>query len=131
MKGVQIIKAKMVSDDARRTIFEIFNGQTAIRNLKILVVKNSEEPMGNHWHPYGEVMFVMKGSADYRMKNLDTGEQEDFYLQEGDVVFRTARIVHGGWFEKGSIIIDAACEPYISADFNDIYENILHEEKNE
>jgi len=125
MKGVYIIKAKVVSDDERRTILEIMNGQLAIKNMKVLTVKNSNLPLGNHWHPYGEVMFILKGKAKYKMKNIDTGEQEDFNLEEGDVVFRSARIVHGGWFEEGSIIIDGACETYLSADFNDIGSVIL------
>jgi hypothetical protein len=129
MKGVIIKKAKIVSDDERRIITEIMNGELAIKNLKVLVVKNSELPLGNHWHPYAEIMYILKGKAKYRMKNLDTGEEEDFDLEEGDVVFRTGRIVHGGWFEKGSIIIDAACETYLSADFNDVYYNILHKEE--
>jgi len=46
-------------------------------------------------------------------------------LEEGDVVFRTGRIVHAGYFIEDSIIIDAACESYIGADFNDIKEVIL------
>lgn len=125
MKGVVVRNIKLVSNDKRRNIYEVFNGETSIKNMKVLVVKKGRQLLGNHWHPYAEVMHVMKGSSNYRMKNLDTGEVEDFELIEGDVVFRTARIVHAGWFEEGSIIIDAACEPYISAEFNDIREVIL------
>lgn len=124
MKGVVVIKAKLVSDDSRRKILEIINGQLAVKNLKVLYVK-SNEVLGNHWHPYAEVMFILKGKANYKMMNVDTREIEDFNLEEGDVIFRTARIVHGGRFEKGSIIIDGACEVYINSDFNDIKEVII------
>ena len=125
MKGVVIKKAKIVSDDERRTITEIMNGQMSVKNLKILHVKKGQQLLGNHFHTYGEVMYMLKGSAGYRMKNIDTGEKEDFRLEEGDVVFRTGRIVHAGWFDEDSIIVDAACESYINADFNDIFEEIL------
>jgi oxalate decarboxylase/phosphoglucose isomerase-like protein (cupin superfamily) len=125
MNGVIIRKAKIVSDDERRTITEIMNGELSIKNLKILHVKKGVQLLGNHSHFYPEVMYIIKGSAKYRMKNIDTGEQEDFNLETGDVVFRTGRIVHAGWFDEDSIIIDGACEKYISADFNDIKEVIL------
>lgn len=124
MKGVTIVKAKIVSDDKRRTIYEIMNGQLNIKNMKILKVKKGKQLLGNHWHPYSEVMYILKGSAKYRMKNLDTGEIEDYDLKEGDVVFRTGRIVHAGIFTEDSIIVDGAENTYISQDFNDIMEEI-------
>jgi len=125
MKGVYIKKAEIVSEDNRRKIIEIINGQLAVKNMKVLKVKKGEQLLGNHWHPYSEVMYILRGRARYRMKNLDTGEIEDFELEEGDVVFRTGRIVHAGYFSEDSIIIDGACESYISQDFNDVQEEIL------
>ena len=125
MKGVFIKKAEIVSDDKRRSIFEILNGQMAIKNMKILKVKKGAQLLGNHWHSYSEIMYMLKGESIYVMKNIDTGETESFDLREGDIVFRTGRITHAGWFKEGSIIIDGATESYISADFNDIPEVIL------
>ncbi|MHA1876749.1 MAG: hypothetical protein ACTSUC_09935 [Promethearchaeota archaeon] len=124
MKGIKVIKSNIVNEDQRRRLIEIQNGQISIRNLKILEVKE-DSFLGGHWHTYPEVMYVMKGKVwNYKMKNIDTGEIETFELSEGDVVFRTGRIIHGGMFGKGSIIIDGAAETYISADFNDIQEEI-------
>ena len=126
MKGVSIVKAKIVNEDSRRKILEIMNGQMAVKNMKILFVKKGEQLLGNHWHPTAnEVMFILKGSARYKMKNIDTKEEEDFNLIEGDVVFRTNRIVHAGWFNEDSIIIDGSTEMYINSEFNDIKEEIL------
>ena len=126
MKGVFIKKAQIVNEDNRRKIVEIMNGQLAVKNMKILIVKKGEQLLGNHWHPEAcEVMYMLKGNARYRMKNIDTNEQEDFNLVEGDVVFRTSRIVHGGYFEEDSIIIDGSSETYIDKDFNDIVEKII------
>ncbi len=122
MKGVLVRKINLVHEDERRGIWEIMNGELQIKNMKILKVKE-DSYLGGHWHVYGEVMHVLKGSAkDYKMTNLDTGETETYQLEEGDTVFRTGRIVHGGTFLKGSIVVDGACEMYLSADFNDIVE---------
>jgi quercetin dioxygenase-like cupin family protein len=119
MKGIFITRAKIVNEDERRSLIEIENGQIPIRNFKILEVKE-DSYLGGHYHPYSEVMYVMKGRVwDYKMKNLKTGEEETFELKEGDIVFRTSDIEHGGMFAKGSIILDGASEPYISRDFND------------
>jgi len=124
MKGVYITKAKIVNEDDRRQLIEIENGQVEIKNFKILVMKQ-EDYLGGHWHQYPEVMYIMKGKVwDYKMKNIDTGEEETYELEEGDVVFRTGRIVHGGMFSADAIVIDGAGETYISADFNDIQEDL-------
>ena len=125
MKGVYVKKANMVSDDERRTIIEIMNGDMNIKNLKILNVKKGELILGNHWHPYGEVMYILKGGGHYIMKNIDTKEQEEFDVQEGDVVYRGPRITRAGYFTEGSILIDGACETYVSPDFNDIKDVIM------
>jgi mannose-6-phosphate isomerase-like protein (cupin superfamily) len=125
MNGVIVRKTKIVSDDERRTITEVMNGELRIANLKILHVKKGEQLLGNHWHQYSEVMHIIKGKAKYRMKNIDTGEQQDYDLEEGDTIFRTGRVTHSGWFEEDSIILDGAECTYIGSDFNDIKEVIL------
>ena len=125
MKGVFIKKAVLVSDDERRNIIEIMNGDMNVKNLKILNVKKGGLILGNHWHPYGELMYVLKGSGHYHMKDMDTGESEEYDLVEGDVVYRGPRISHAGHFIEGSILIDGACETYVSADFNDIKDVIM------
>lgn len=124
MKGVFIKKAEIVNEDDRRQIVEIMNGQLEIKNMKVLIVKE-DSYLGGHWHTYSEIMHILKGRViNYKMKNIDTGEEETFTLEEGDTVFRTGRIVHGGDFTKGSIVIDGATETYVSRDFNDIQEEI-------
>lgn len=122
MKGVVIVKAKVVNEDERRKLIEIQNGQIGVRNLKILEVKE-DSYLGGHWHQYPEVMYILKGGVhNYRMVNIDTKESIIINLEEGDIVFRTGRIIHGGVFSGGSIIVDGGGETYISADYNDIQE---------
>ena len=127
MKGIHVKKAQIVNEDSRRRLLEIMNGQMNGKNIKILEVKE-EGPewqylggTSGHWHQYPECMFIYKGECkDYIMENVDTGEKETFNLGPGDTVFRTGRIIHGGMFKRGSIVIDIAEETYISDEFNDI-----------
>lgn len=125
MRGVHVKKIDLVHEDERRGIWEIMNGQLSIRNMKILRVKSGEQLLGNHWHTYPEVMYMLQGKARYKMKHVITGEEEDYNLETGDVVFRTGFITHVGFFSEDSIIIDGAAESYISNDFNDVVEKIL------
>lgn len=123
MKGVFVKKALIVSEDDRRKLIELMNGQFSGKNIKILEVKEESYLGGTsgHFHLFPECMYIMKGKCwDYVMENVDTKEKETFELGEGDIVFRTGRIIHGGMFAKGSIIIDIAGATYISGDYNDI-----------
>jgi len=133
MKGVFIKKAEIVNEDERRKLVELMNGQFAGKNIKILEVKEESYLGGKsgHWHNYSECMYIMKGNCwDYKMTNIDTGEEETFELSEGDIVFRGPRIIHGGMFAKGSVIIDIAEDTYVSGDFNDVPREETKEVKN-
>lgn len=123
MRGVKVCKATIVNEDDRRKLVELMNGQFAGKNIKILEVKEDSYLGGKsgHFHLYNECMYVMKGKVwDYIMENILTNEKEIFNLEEGDIVFRSANIIHGGMFAKGSIIIDIAEDTYINGSFNDI-----------
>ncbi len=88
-------------------------------------VKKGEQILGNHWHTYPEVLYIMKGGACYRLKNVITGEKEDFILKEGDVLLKTGFITHTGRFKEDSIIIDGSAETFISNDFNHFEEELM------
>jgi len=123
MKGVFITSIKTGHEDNRRVIKEIQNGLMSVKNLKILEVKEDCFLGGKtgHWHQTGEMMVILEGeTGDYFMENIDTGEKETFHFKAGDVVFRTGRIIHGGYFKKGCKVLDGGAETYLSADFNDI-----------
>ena len=127
MNGVYIKQIEIKHEDTRRIIKEIQNGLIDIKNLKILEVKEDCYLGGKtgHWHQYPEMMVILKGEcSEYTMENIDTEEKETFKFKEGDIVFRTGRIIHGGFFKKGSIILDGGVSTYLNADFNDIPKEI-------
>lgn len=124
MRGICIKKIDLVHEDERRGIWEIMNGQMSIKNMKILKVKKGSQILGNHWHVYPEVMYIMEGRAHYKMRHVITGETEEFDLAAGDVLFKTGFITHTGLFEEDSVIIDGAAETYIDNNFNDVVERL-------
>lgn len=119
MKGVFLQQAKMVSEDNRRTLFEVVNGQLAIRNLKILYVKQGDVVLGKHWHSYAEVRYMMEGRAVFQLENVITGEKGDVTMEKGDVLFVDAYIHHTGTFAADSVMIEGATEMYFSPQYND------------
>ena len=124
MKGVWITKAKVVNEDERRSIKEVMNGQFLVRQIKVITAKGGQEVLGNHWHTYGEVRYLLKGKCDYKLKHMLTGEELEFTLNEGEVFATTGHIVHTCKFTEDSIMVDGSEQPYISGDFNDIQEVI-------
>ena len=124
MQGLIVRKAKVVHEDERRSLLEILNGEIGFRNLKILYIKKGEQILGNHWHVYPEIMYVMKGKGEYKLKHVITGEEEQITVEEGDVMIKTGFITHTGKFTEDSILIDASAETYIDPKFNDVVDKI-------
>lgn len=125
MRGVHLTKINLVHEDDRRGLWEVMNGQLSVKNIKILRIKSGAQLLGNHWHPYPEMMYIMEGKAKYKMKHIITGEEEEYHLEAGDVVFRSGFISHAGIFEEDSIVIEGATESYVGPDFNDVLEKVL------
>jgi len=124
MYGVYLTKAHLVSEDDRRKIVEVANGTLTMNCLKVLYCKKGDHILGEHWHTYGEVRYLMKGSVQYKLKHILTGETIEFTMEEGDVLYTTGFVVHTGLFKEDSIMIDGAEQAYVSRDFNDRVEKI-------
>lgn len=121
MRGVLIKKIKTISEDDRRRIFSVLNGELNIRDIHILEVKK-KSILGNHWHTYPEMMYILKGKGKWWLKHVITGETAEFNLSEGDIMFKTGFIAHTCEVEEGTIILDASCESWIGEEFNHIRE---------
>ena len=124
MKGVTIKPIKLAHSDERRDILEMFNGDFDCKQVKILKVKKGQI-LGNHWHKYREIRYLLKGKIKYYLKNInfipdtDTDFIEMFLMNEGEVMVTDAYIAHTGEFLEDSIIIEGTEEVYKSAEFND------------
>ena len=122
MRGVVIRQTHVISEDDRRKIVSILNGEIGVRDIHILYMKQGEAILGNHMHTYPEVMYVMKGKCHYWLKNWITGETEELDVSEGDVMFKTGFIVHTCKASEDCVLLDGSAESWIGEDFNHIRE---------
>ena len=68
--------------------------------------------MGNHYHPYSELFYVLRGGAIVNLQSPDTKERESLLLKEGDRLIIGARIVHQFLPSKDTIMIEGTSETY-------------------
>ena len=121
MKGVIIKRAKIISEDDRRKIISILNGEIAVRDIHLLEMKKGDAILGNHKHWYPEVCYVYKGSCRYWLKNKE-GEEMQVDLKEGDIMFRAPEVVHTCTCSEDCILIDGATETWVDEDWNHVRE---------
>lgn len=125
MKGVVIKKAFIISEDSRRKIWSILNGEIGIRDIHLLEMKKgqTESVLGNHRHWYPEVCFVYKGKCHYWLKNKE-GETMECDLNEGDIMFRSPEVVHTCTCSEDCVLIDGASESWIEDQWNHVPEKL-------
>jgi quercetin dioxygenase-like cupin family protein len=124
MKGVKIKKIKPVHEDERRALVEIFNGDFIAEQVKMLRVK-SDAVLGNHYHPYKQFFYMLKGEAGYIFVNIKTGEKEEIKVSEGDFVVIDKEIAHATRQKGGNITIEGNEKAYTSPEADDLKYNII------
>ena len=125
MRGVILKKALVIAEDERRKIVSILNGQIGVRDIHILFIKKGEQILGQHYHNYPEVCYILKGSAKYKLKNRQTNEEEEIIMEEGDVMFRDAFVSHSCIASEDCIMIDGAESTWIDDRWNHYSEKLL------
>jgi len=119
MKGVYHIKIVPVHEDNRRVLTEIFNGQFIAKQVKMLKIKE-DSILGNHYHPYRQFFYLMKGEADYTFFNMSTEERLDIKVKEGDMIIIDRNIAHKALQKAGNIMIEGNEEKYTSPEVDDL-----------
>jgi cupin superfamily acireductone dioxygenase involved in methionine salvage len=119
MNGVKIYPIKLAHSDSRRDILEMFNGDFNCKQVKVLKVRKYNI-LGNHYHTYREIRYLLKGKIQYYLKDINTGIEEQFIMNEGDIMITESYIAHTGEFLDDSIIIEGTEEEYIDAKHNDV-----------
>ena len=128
MRGVVLRKANIIAEDDRRKIISILNGEIGIRDIHILFMKEGGKILGNHYHFYPEIMYILKGGGTWYLKNRmlhkkgglinDDDIIEEFRLEEGDIMIKAPFITHTAIVDADSIILDGSSESWISEEFN-------------
>jgi mannose-6-phosphate isomerase-like protein (cupin superfamily) len=121
--GVIHRKAKLAHEDDRRYLFSVFNGDLA--NFTAVQLKwfdfKANAMVGKHYHDdYDEVFCIVRGGGLYELVYVDDPDQrEKFIMKEGDMILVPRRVAHRARVRKGSIIIAANSEIYISPEASD------------
>ena len=119
MKGVYHIKIVPVHEDNRRVLTEIFNGQFIAKQVKMLKIKE-DSILGNHYHPYRQFFYLMKGEADYTFFNMSTEERLDIKVKEGDMIIIDREIAHKAFQKAGNVMFEGNEERYTSPEVDDL-----------
>ncbi len=123
MMGVLHKKIQPAHEDERRSLIEAFNGQFTARQLKVLHIKK-DSVLGNHYHPYGQFFYMLKGSANYTFRNINTGEQKNIFVDQGDLVIIDKEIAHKALQKAGNIMVEGNEQPYTAKEIDDLYYEI-------
>lgn len=119
MNGVQYKSIKPVHEDERRALIEAFNGEFTARQLKILKIKK-DSILGNHYHPYRQFFYFLKGEADYTFVNIKTGEKHNINAKEGDFIIIDSYIAHKAVQKAGNVMVEGNEQQYTSAEIDDL-----------
>ena len=120
----KIDKVSIAHEDGRRSISPIFNDDFIARQVKMLRIKK-HSILGNHYHDYRELFYILEGQAAYLLENIVTKEQQLLMLTKGDRLIIRPCIAHQAEMWEGTVTLEASEEPYISADHNDRKYNVI------
>ena len=104
--------------DERRDLSILFNGDFNAKQIKIIKVKK-DSILGNHYHEYREMFYVLKGKAHYYLYDIDNEKLGYIELKQGDRMILNPKVAHRAIILKGTITIEATESEYISPEFND------------
>ena len=118
-----IIKKQVtpIHEDARRSLSEPYNGTFIAKQIKLLKVKE-KSVLGNHFHPFGQFFFFMKGGGYYTFIDVITKEKKNYTAKKGDYIQIEKNIAHAGLLRKGTIIIEGNEEKYTGPECDIKYE---------
>lgn len=116
---VEVFHIKPIHKDERRDLTEIFNGIFEAKQLKMLKI-NKDSILGNHYHPYRQFFYMLKGKAEYCFQDILTAEKFEFDINKGDLVIIEGYIAHKAKQKKGNIMIEGNEEKYSSPQIDDL-----------
>lgn len=111
MEGVNVSTVRVAHEDERRKLLAIFNGEFTAKQVKLITAKKTSI-LGNHYHYYSELFYVLQGVATYKLKSIETGEKEVVRLKRGDRLIIGPKIAHKTDMTEGTVMIEATEEPY-------------------
>lgn len=98
-------------EDSRRILTEWIS-DIPVKRCKVLEVKE-KSVLGKHYHNDSDNIFYMvRGKGSYILRSSTTDFYERDWLYEGDCLFVPRGIIHTFELYPGTILLEAATEPY-------------------
>ena len=111
LEDINFSTVGIAHEDERRKLSAIFNGDFIAKQVKLLEVKKASI-LGNHYHHYSELFYVLRGKATYTLRSIKTGKTKTVKLKEGDRLIIGSEVVHKAEISKGTVMIEATETPY-------------------
>ena len=119
MTWFKLDKIGIAHEDERRSITALFNGDFFANQVKILRIKK-QSVLGNHYHRYRELFYVLEGQVTYLLENVATQEKQMITLGQGDRLIIEPNVAHKAEMFEGTVTLEATEESYVSAEKNDV-----------
>jgi len=117
--GVLVENRRPDHSDERRDLFTLFNGNFVAEQVKYVVV-HQNAVLGNHYHDYDELFFLLKGKAVFYVQEPHgLSSKQRIEMSEGMTIVVLAGFAHVISIEEGSILFGCTEKPYISSQDND------------
>lgn len=103
-------------EDNRRILTEWIK-DIPMKRCKIIEMK-TKEVLGNHYHLKSDsVFYIHKGRGKYMLKSIEPNSKKIMgWLFEGDCIFVPKGVIHTFTLVAGTIMLEAASEPYDKED---------------
>lgn len=115
----RVDKIGVSHEDERRSITSPFNGDFVARQVKILKIKK-DSILGNHYHNYRELFYILEGQAIFALENTITRASEYIIMGKGERLIIEPKVAHRVKMFKDTLTVEATEEPYISSEKNDV-----------
>lgn len=102
---------EVTHEDERRRLSAIFNGEFIAKQVKLIEIK-MDSILGNHYHSYPELFYVLSGEATYTLESVKSKERQVVKLKKGDRLIIGPEIAHKANMVAGTIMIEATEKPY-------------------
>ncbi len=103
-------------EDDRRILTEWIS-DLSVKRCKIIETKGAKTVLGKHYHNKSDsVFYVFKGKGVCTLKAVDGSKMSRHWMFEGDCIFVPRGVIHTFELSKGTILMEAASEPYDEID---------------
>ncbi len=103
-------------EDERRVLTE-WIADIPFKRCKIIEVKQ-KSVLGNHYHMKSDsIFYIHKGRGKYLLRSIEPKSKNIVgWLFEGDCIFVPKEVIHTFTLLAGTIMLEAASEPYDKTD---------------